>query len=419
MKETPSSSTKPRAISKTKSLHHLVLHGALRGFTIGYSLKTLLSVVRAIVRFVVNRKRRKVSFSNVFLEKDAIALGGSLAMGSVIYRVVYQYCGRNSVMASGCSAISMGLDPNSDRRTQMALYVCMRALECVVRRSLSSEGVLNRIVPESLRERFPLSELIFVTSCTEIMFSWFYHIDRLPPFYSKWITSMSEMHPSLLKLLHGYYHGTLQYGVKSDCLHGYCVAHDIDPVRGNLTTLVSKDIVHPMDPDNCTGNVTRRFTNAFLRSVAIYTPVHLLPTLIFRLHRIASPSTILRISYSVFRSSAFLGSFVGIVHLCICLIRNLRPGDESTGVLLGCAMCGTSVFLEKPKRRLDLALYVAPMALQSMWRRLSAGTKWHIPGFEILIYAISLITVSRTMKDSPEHVRPSLRSLMEWLFMKE
>ena len=34
-------------------------------------------------------------------------------------------------------------------------------------------------------------------------------------------------------------------------------------------------------------------------------------------------------------------------------MRNLRPGDESTGVLLGCAMCGTSVFLEKPKRRLD------------------------------------------------------------------
>ena len=48
--------------------------------------------------------------------------------------------------------------------------------------------------------------------------------------------------------------------------------HNIDEIRrGNLTTLVSKDIVHPMDPDSCTGNVTRRFTNAFLRSVAIYT----------------------------------------------------------------------------------------------------------------------------------------------------
>ena len=173
-----------------------------------------------------------------------------------------------------------------------------------------------------------------------------------------------------------------------------------------------------MDPHSCTGNVMRRFSNAFLRSVAIYTPVHLLPTLIFRLHLMARPSTIFRVSYSVFRSSAFLGGFVGIVHLCICLMRNMRPGDESTGVLLGCAMCGTSVWLEKPKRRLDLALYVAPMALQSVWRRLSAG-RWHIPGFEILIYAISLATVTRTMKETPEHVRPSLRALMEWVFMSE
>jgi len=230
---------------------------------------------------------------------------------------------------------------------------------------------------------------------------------------------MSEMDSALLNLLHGYWHGTLRYGVKSDCLHSYCVANRIDPVRGNLMTYVDKDIVHPMNPDSCTGNVIRRFSNAFLRSVAIYTPVHLLPTILFRTHHVLSLRTLRRISYSIFRSSAFLGSFVGIVHLFICLMRNLRPGDESTGVLLGCAMCGTSVFLEKPKRRLDLALYVAPMALQSLWRRVGSGLLrgWRIPGFEILIYSISLASVTRTLKETPEHVRPSLRALMEWLFI--
>ncbi len=68
------SSKKPRAISKIskKSFYQIILHGSLRGFTIGYGLKTLLTLVRAIVRFVV--KRKSVSLSNVFLEQDAVAL---------------------------------------------------------------------------------------------------------------------------------------------------------------------------------------------------------------------------------------------------------------------------------------------------------------------------------------------------------
>lgn len=40
--------------------------------------------------------------------------------------------------------------------------------------------------------------------------------------------------------------------------------------------------------------------------------------------------------------------------------------DDTTGPLIGCLLCGWSIFLESPKRRAEMALYVAPRAMATI-----------------------------------------------------
>jgi len=99
---------------KQKSIFcaHTILSRALRGFAIGYGLKTLLALVRAATRFAIARKR--FDFRKVFMESDALAFGGSFAMTSVMYRLAYRYFLKNrdnhdeaSVKASAISAMAV------------------------------------------------------------------------------------------------------------------------------------------------------------------------------------------------------------------------------------------------------------------------------------------------------------------------
>ena len=67
----------------------------------------------------------------------------------------------------------------------------------------------------------------------------------------------------------------------------------------------------------------------------------------------------------------------------IIAVRNVRRMDTSLGPLLGSAVCGLSLFVEKKSRRLDLAMYVLPRALETaifafpltarLWERWSPG----------------------------------------------
>merc|ERR1712166_561513 len=157
-------------------------------------------------------------------------------------------------------------------------------------------------------------------------------------------------------------------------------------------------------------NVSRRLFNGFLASIPLYIPVHLIPALLFK-HKllVSSPfKFIWRTATKIAFSSAVLGSFVGINHGCICLVRNLRKYGESSGVLLGCALCGLSILFEQKRRRLDLALYVAPLALQSWWRKLEAhGFVQSVQHFEKLLLAVSLGIVMHCNEHAPGSVRPS------------
>jgi hypothetical protein len=99
-----------------------------------------------------------------------------------------------------------------------------------------------------------------------------------------------------------------------------------------------------------------------------------------------------RAATAAVRSSAFLGLFIGLTWGGVCAARQLGPRDpsEQSGPLLGSLLGGLSIFVENPHRRAELATYVAPRALQTLWHRLEAqGLVRSIPGAHVSIFSLA------------------------------
>ncbi|KAG0215359.1 hypothetical protein BGX28_000099 [Mortierella sp. GBA30] len=269
---------------------------------------------------------------------------------------------------------------------------------------------------------------VFVFACTEIMFSWLYEPERLPGPYAFWITRMARMDRRLLQTLRGVRANTIQFGQTnpphvSNLLTGLCKDIGLDPKLGDfeLQSFLPCEVVH----------------QGISKSCEIYLPVHLLPALLSPkafLRRLEDNplATVTSTLVATARSSAFLASYIALIWYGICAWRSkIMPLtmkltgrrytsntiDQIYGPLLGSFMCGFSVLIEKPHRRAEMALYVLPRAMYSMWSRVMSGRlsrRAEVTG-EALIYALSMSVLLTGMMWKKEMVRPSMQGLLGWM----
>jgi hypothetical protein len=292
------------------------------------------------------------------------------------------------------------------------MYLLVRALDVAVRHAWQAFALPT--VPH-------VDAAIFILSCFEIMHAWFYHPTTIPSIYASWITRMAKMDVHLLELLRQVRDGRLEYGVRSDFNLQYCGRWGADPVAADfLTYPIPCAIVHPLDPGSCTANVARRWTNGFGPSLAIYTPVHLLPVLFLNFSSIMrNPfQTLARVAGKILQSAAFLSSFIALVWAGVCICRNgVRDRLEYAGPLLGSAACGFSVFIERKPRRIELALKVLPDAMISVWRRaVQRGWVGDIPFSDVAIFSMALGMLSYFYYEAPDSMKPSIRGFFSWCF---
>lgn len=136
------------------------------------------------------------------------------------------------------------------------------------------------------------------------------------------------------------------------------------------------------------------------------------------------------------RSSTFLGTYIGIIWYCICLVRtrigyqilgiNQARLDNTLGPLTGSMLCGLSLLIENRHRRGEMALYVVPRALFSVTGRVLSPLKkqrwWDLFGSKLtedIVFATSLMVVINALYKNKEMVRPSIRGLMSWVMKEE
>ena len=194
----------------------------------------------------------------------------------------------------------------------------------------------------------------------------------------------------------------VRYGEHTTMLDGYCADHGLPREAGDLGAgpePLPCVIVHPLDGLSCSRNVARRALRGAGAALSLYLPLHLISQLLVHRKEVAQAKTLdtrLRLllgsvqrgTTAAFRSSAFLGAFIGLVWGGVCLSRNTLGRDLPSGPLLGSFLAGWSIFIENRDRRSELAAYVAPRALHAAWQRLQAhGWVRSVPGAHVAVFS--------------------------------
>ncbi|KAK9322920.1 hypothetical protein V1517DRAFT_322107 [Lipomyces orientalis] len=220
----------------------------------------------------------------------------------------------------------------------------------------------------------------FVVSATVIMYAWFYHPTRLPKSYNHWITKFADMDTNLLTALRLVKSGDFVYGkdtgckLARTCLTPSCEKLGLPKEYGDpaVTVPIPCVIIHANKTENCEVHAAWRFSRAFTSALAIYIPLNMV--LLLRARPGRRLQHMAEALFSACRSASFLGMFVALAWYSVCFTRT-RAGpylfpkvkrlrwDDTLGPALGSFMCGWSVLLENPRRRGELALFVAPRAI--------------------------------------------------------
>lgn len=227
-----------------------------------------------------------------------------------------------------------------------------------------------------------VDSIVFAVSSGTVMWAWVYLPSRLPRAYNKWIAEAAQVDPRLIGILREARAGGFVYGQDTGLapiLQGMCKEYGWPMAWGDpeKTTPVPCEVIHMGSGPSCHWHAALRFAKAFKFALATYLPLQLLVKA-----RRPSIRAFNRACKEAVRSSAFLGTFVGLFYYGVCLSRTrLGPRvfsretvtplmwDSGLCVRAGCILCGWSILIEAGKRRAELAMFVAPRALATLLPR--------------------------------------------------
>ena len=306
-----------------------------------------------------------------------------------------------------------------------------------------------------------IDSVVFWLCSARIMYSFFYYPERLPSSYVKWISSLANIDSRLLAAVRGIKDGTWSYrtGTSSPDVRALLTTgaadiglpatwgdpHTIPAFGGSGATKIWRELgVQGRDGigglpcelihrgvcgNSCTANASLRFAKVFTQAMAIYIPAHFIPALLTRPRSLLSASKPLILLLSAARSSTFLSTFVASFYLTVCTFHTFIPRllpflfspgrishdfiDGPWGVVFaGSFICGgASIWIEHPKRRGEMALYVIPRAIRAMlsdrWVKRDGVV---FRAIERLIFALSLSTLLTSAIYRPN----ALRGLSKW-----
>ncbi|THH14186.1 hypothetical protein EW146_g6121 [Bondarzewia mesenterica] len=310
-----------------------------------------------------------------------------------------------------------------------------RSRRTVIAQQLFVRGLQGSYNATSQRYRFRVpygGVLVFSLACGQILYGFLLRPDTLPRSYVTWINTAGKIPAEAVKMNRDL---TLTSSNRLELVSRHVLALGSPPIFGHHYGPCAA--VHPSF-DSCRDVPLDRFLSVFKWMLPIYGALHFIPMMLFkRKSFVQEPlKMLLRAGWGTTRSAAFLGTFVVIYQSFFCykhhlyeVLLALRQSPSSVikpplwlirfwiskpSFWLGGLLSGLSLFVEARRRRGELAMYVLPKGLESVWvMARGKGLVFRTGEFgEALLTAIGMGMVMSTYQNDPEHLSGLVRRIL-------
>ncbi|KAF8626730.1 hypothetical protein AX17_006496 [Amanita inopinata Kibby_2008] len=301
---------------------------------------------------------------------------------------------------------------------------------------------------------------VFAMVCGQIMYAFLLRPDTLPRSYRSWLSQAAKVPPQCVRINHGLVREntfdirdvdqlrarpdtTAANLVNLEAFQELFFPSSSTSIPTDTSTYYPKyapcSTVHPT-VTSCSAVPLDRFFDVFKWMLPIYSALHFVPAILFKQQAfIRDPAKVLvRAGLGSLRSSAFLGVFVVIYQTLFCYKHNLHrfltelKRSSSMNPLKNVPQfvidfliskpsfwlpgfaAGMALFVEEKRRRGELAMYVLPKGLESLWiaargKGLVFRTgKWG----DTLLTTIGMGMVMSTYQNDPQHLSGLVRRIM-------
>ena len=314
----------------------------------------------------------------------------------------------NSYISGGLSGLSLLFYFKHSRRT-ISLYIMARLLQCVYN-SLKDKGKLDSIKPYLKHG----DSLLFILSSAQVMFAYVMYPKTLPPSYNKFIIETGPINRTIIEAVRRN-NNNLPIDVRG--ISNYCSKFNTNfKLNTPYPNIIGCNMLHPKY-ESCTKAQMTCFTDVIRKVFPLYASITFLPLIIFRLKKLIKDPvmSVGKSLLSTIQSTIFLSTFVSTYLVSTCYSRRILSKDNRYLYFLYGIFCSTSILLEKKSRRSELALYVFPRAIDSLYNIMLSKSNFSIPHGDLILFMLSMSGIMYYYTNERNTVSPLLTSLMNYL----
>jgi len=394
------------------------LRGATRAFIAAYVVKYFVAILPAIItRKIFQKPQLLLEYAGKDTIRFALFLSLFVSGFKGINCAMRKYRQKedklNAFVAGSVAGLSLLLDEKS-RRTSIALYISTRALEFVYV-YLMRRGMLPNI-PHG-------DALVMAISSSQILYALLREQDTLSKSYYSFLLTHGGFSkygdlakPYLLSLSNTTYDRPTDLTPLKHLLTDYPLP--FEELNNSPNIIKTHALSHP-HTDSCTMGSVHFLMEAMPRSLKLYVPLNVLMGLLFRYKLLLKrpDQFLLKTALSSLRSSIFLSLYCANGYFTPCHFRNLLKKDYNFVYYLNGFISGLAVLIEQKPRRLELAMYCLPRALESFWNSL---IKWgyvkNIKNGEVIYYSIAMGALMSIYQNEPDNLNSAYRAVMTRIF---
>ncbi|GLE02894.1 hypothetical protein PINS_up011758 [Pythium insidiosum] len=281
----------------------------------------------------------------------------------------------SSLLAGAGAACAIGF-VDTKRRRSLALYALTRALQCGY--NLAKRNDVWHFWGSDWEYG---DALLFALSSAQVMYAFIMRPTSLPTAYFRFIQKTGPIEMEVLEMVR---RGNRGLPVDAAAVRAFLVKHRMTPnfpLPEGVPDIVSCRLVHHHS-ETCSMGVVQTFRKAFVSAFPLYLSLFIVPSVVIHFKKfLARPArTLGRAVLNATRSNTFVASFVALYMACVCVQRRFATKDHRIVYYLAGLGASTSILIEPKSRRSELALYVLPRALESLFvilrdRRIVKGVR--------------------------------------------